>query len=76
MWTNRLTGYYYDLNLLIHYITMLSDFNHLRVIYYYSFKSKIKFLKFDIITILDLIIIDSLEKFKELWLEWRFILIL
>lgn len=45
---------------------MLSDFNHFRVIYYYFFKSKIKFLKFNIITILDLIIIDSLEKFKEL----------
>lgn len=65
MWTNRLI-YYYDLNLLIHYIIMLSDFNHFRVIYYYLFKPKIKFLKFDIITILDLIIIDSLEKFKEL----------
>lgn len=65
MWTNRLI-YCYDLNFLIHYIIMLSDFNYLRVIYYHFFKSKIKFLEFDIITILDLIIIDSLEKFKEL----------
>ena len=47
MWTNRLI-YYYGLNFLINYIIMLFDFNHLRVIYYHFFKSKIKFLEFDI----------------------------
>lgn len=41
MWTNRLI-YYYDLNLLIHYVIMLSDFNYLRVIYNDFLKCKIK----------------------------------